>query len=362
MKFIFALGHPAHFHLFKNTFVRLTNDGHQGLFAYRSKDVLENLLRDSGFPGVNFQSRVRRNNKVSMALSVARRDLKLWKIARSFKPEVMAGTSAEIAHVGRLLGIPALVVNEDDAQVVPFFARAAYPLASHILAPSSCSTGKWASKTITYEGYHELAYLHPRDFVPDPAKTEGLASARFFLIRFAKLEAHHDKGKRGIPVDVARELIARLNRFGRVVISSERTLAPEFEPYRFRGNPANMHHLLSFADFLIGDSQTMTAEAAVLGTPSIRFNDFVGRIGYLEELETRYALTYGIPAGEPSRLMERTEELLARPGLKVEWKAKRDMMLREKIRLTDFMVWLLEDYRNRAETARKDRSISCRFL
>jgi len=274
----------------------------------------------------------------------------------------MAGTSAEITHVGRLLGIPALVVNEDDAHVVPFFARVAYPLASHILAPSSCSTGKWVSKTIFYEGYHELAYLHPRDFVPDPMKTEGLASARFFLIRFAKLEAHHDKGKRGISVEVARALITRLNRFGRIVISSERILDPEFEPYRFCGNPANMHHILGFADLLIGDSQTMTAEAAVLGTPSIRFNDFVGRIGYLEELEHRYALTYGIPVSAPSRLLEMTENLLARSGLKVEWKAKRDIMLKEKIHLTDFMVWLFEDYQNRAETARKDRSISCRFL
>lgn len=29
----------------------------------------------------------------------------------------------------------------------------------------------------------------------------------------------------------------------------------------------------------------MAAEATILGTPSIRFNDFVGKLGYLEELE-----------------------------------------------------------------------------
>jgi predicted glycosyltransferase len=44
----------------------------------------------------------------------------------------------------------------------------------------------------------------------------------------------------------------------------------------------------------IGDSQTMTAEAAVLGTPAIRFNDFVGELSYLEELEYTFDLTYGI--------------------------------------------------------------------
>ncbi|MHB8055614.1 MAG: DUF354 domain-containing protein [Candidatus Aminicenantales bacterium] len=361
MKFIFVLGHPAHFHLFKNTFVRLTKEGHQGLIAYRSKDVLENLFREHDFPRVNLQSRERRNNKASIAMSVIRRDLKLGKIARSFKPDVMAGTSAEIAHVGRFLRIPALVVNEDDAQVVPFFAKVAYPFATHILAPSSCSTGKWASKTIFYEGYHELAYLHPREFTPDRGKTEGLASSRFFLIRFAKLEAHHDKGKRGLSAEIARALISRLKEFGRVVISSERALDPEFEPFRYRGDPANMHHVLSFADLLIADSQTMTAEAAVLGTPSIRFNDFVGRIGYLEELEHRYGLTCGIPAGEPSRLLEKTDDFLSRPGLKTEAIAKRNRMLKDKIDLTEFMTWILEDYPSRARAALADRSISCRF-
>ncbi len=35
----------------------------------------------------------------------------------------------------------------------------------------------------------------------------------------------------------------------------------------------------------------MIAEAAVLGTPSIRFNDFVGKLGYLEDLEHKYGLT-----------------------------------------------------------------------
>ena len=41
-------------------------------------------------------------------------------------------------------------------------------------------------------------------------------------------------------------------------------------------NPLDIHHVMSFASIYIGDSQTMAAEAGVLGTPFIRFNDFVG--------------------------------------------------------------------------------------
>ena len=57
-----------------------------------------------------------------------------------------------------------------------------------------------------------------------------------------------------------------------------------------------MHHVMAFASLYIGDSQTMAAEAGVLGVPFVRFNDFVGRIGYLRELEDTYELGYGIHA------------------------------------------------------------------
>ena len=37
----------------------------------------------------------------------------------------------------------------------------------------------------------------------------------------------------------------------------------------------------------------MAAEAGVLGTPFVRFNDFVGRLSYLNELENKYHLGRG---------------------------------------------------------------------
>ena len=48
----------------------------------------------------------------------------------------------------------------------------------------------------------------------------------------------------------------------------------------------------------------MAAECAVLGTPSIRFNDFVGKLGYLEELELEYGLTFGIKTSDPEKLLD----------------------------------------------------------
>ena len=77
----------------------------------------------------------------------------------------MIGTSAEIAHVGKLPWHQSIVVNEDDAEVVPWFAKLALPMATNILAPHCCSVGKWEHKN-RLQGYHELAYLHPAQFHP----------------------------------------------------------------------------------------------------------------------------------------------------------------------------------------------------
>ena len=59
------------------------------------------------------------------------------------------------------------------------------------------------------------------------------------------------------------------------------------------------------SDLYIGDSQTMAAETAVLGIPSIRFNNFVSKLGYLEELEKTYGLTFGIKQGESKKLLSK---------------------------------------------------------
>ena len=126
-----------------------------------------------------------------------------------------------------------------------------------------------------------------------------VGAKKYFILRFAKLSAHHDTGKAGITTEIASRIIRKLKPLGNVFITSERELEPEFERYRISIKPQDMHDALYYSEMFIGDSQTMAAESAVLGTPSIRYNDFVGKLGYLEELEHKYGLTYGIRTTEP---------------------------------------------------------------
>jgi len=359
MKYLFYMGHPAHFHLFRETINLLWNDGHNVEIVIKNKDVLEDLVKNSKWHFCNIFPRQRKENKFSIGLSLLERDYKFFKIVNIYKPALMIGTSAEITHIGKLLNIPSIVVNEDDAEAVPLFTKLSYPFASTILAPSGCSTGKWQAKTINYAGYHELAYLHPNHF-----KQESIISSdknKKFFIRFAKLTAHHDEGKSGIDNEIAQKVIDKLTGHGNIFISSERELTDSLEKYRIQLAPSEVISFLSSCDLYIGDSQTMTAEAAVLGIPSIRFNDFVGKLSYLEELEHKYGLTYGIKTSEPEKLLEKIDELISYPNIKEEWQKRRAKMLADKIDVTAFMVWFIENYPNSVKVMKENPEYQYRF-
>jgi len=363
MKVLFHLGHPAHFHLFKNVIKSLQVNGHQTPILIKKKDVLEELLKESGYIYRNILPTGRKNSKAGIAIGQLRQDFRLLQYAQKNKPDMMVGTSVAISHAGRLLGIPAINVNEDNAEVVPLYAKLAYPWANHIIAPECCSVGKWKKKKISYNGYHELAYLHPNHFIPDKKVVLKYfpVDENYFIIRFAQLNAHHDEGIKGISLDAAKQMIGILKPHGKVYITSERKLEPQLEPYRIRINPSDMHHVMAFAQLYIGDSQTMAAEAGVLGVPFIRFNDFAGRIGYLNELENKYELGYGIKPENPELMLAKINELLHLKNRNQIFQARRRQMLNDKIDYAKFLTWFIENYPASVQTLKKNPDYQHKF-
>jgi len=341
MTVLVYLGHPAHFHLFKETIKNIQTKAVKVVIVIKSKDVLEKLLIDSGLPYLNISNA---NNKGSAYKNFAKRLYNLAKIIRDEKPKLLAGSAAELTILGKLFRIPSYIFFEDDFEAVKKFAKIAGPLATKLICPECCSAWKWNDKKLGYKSYHELAYLHPNHFTPDVEKVKSIfnLNEKNYILRFAQLTAYHDVGKSGITTEIAQQLIDMLSAKGNVFITSERVLEPQFEKYRIQISPLDIHHALYFADMYIGDSQTMTAEAAVLGTPAIRFNDFVGELSYLEELEHTFDLTYGIKTNQPEKLLEKVKQLLQKPNIKQDWQKKREKMLSERIDFADFMTKLIE--------------------
>lgn len=362
MKILIYLHHPAHFHLFKNIIKELQKR-HNLIVVATKKDILEQLLKNKNIDYINVLPKGRRDNRISIAFGLLKQDLRLLKICINEKPDLLLGTSTEITHIGKLLNIPSIFTNEDDVEVIPLAGMIAYPFAKHLLVPEVCSVGKYKSKKIGYLGYHELAYLHPNHFLPSRKIVETYFKSRepYFLIRFAKLGAHHDKGVRGITNDLGKKIIDILSPEGRVYITAERELSPEFEPYRLAIDPLDIHHVMAFATLYIGDSQTMAAEAGVLGVPFVRFNDFVDRIGYLHELENIYELGFGIKPGEPAKLLSKIKQLVNTDNLKEKFAVRRQQMLDEKIDVAQFITWFVEKYPQSVEVLKREQNQSERF-
>jgi len=363
MKFLFYFAHPAHFHLFKNIIISLKEKNHKILIAIQKKDVLEELVLKAGFPYENILMNGRGDSKISIVYSLIQKDYKLFQIVRKFRPDIMVASGPEITHIGKLFKIPSLLVFEDDLDQVAQYAKIGPPFASALITPWNCRVGKWQKKQIGYNGLHELCYLSPKYFTPNIENVSDLIknSKPYFILRFSRLEAYHDVGKKGISSELAQKLSNILGQYGNIYITSEKMINGPLSKYIINIHPANMHDALYYADLFIGDSQTMTAEAAVLGTPALRFNDFVGKLSYLNELEHKYDLTYGIQTNQPEKLIQKVFELIRKKNIKKSWQEKRDRMLSEKIDVTSFLVWFIENYPDSFNMFRKDPNIQYTF-
>jgi predicted glycosyltransferase len=338
MRLLFDVAHPAHVHLFRNLIARVRGEGGDVLVAARDKDVAIPLLSGYGIPHVAL---TRAGHGIARNFAeLALRTLRLRSIARRFRPDALLGSSASFGLIGRLIGRPSFIFGEDDADVVPLFAKVAYPLATWIVTPACLRHEDYGPRHLTYPGYHELAYLHPAHFKPDPAVPARLGLRKdepYFVVRLVALRAHHDVRARGLDPDVARRLVALLAESGRVLVTSEGPLQPELERHRFPLPPESLHDVLAGASLVIGDSQTLIAEAAVLGVPNLRCNSFVGRLSYLRELEDRWGLTQGIRVEEMARLLTLAREWLGDlEGLRRAHQERRRRMLETCIDVSDW--------------------------
>jgi predicted glycosyltransferase len=346
LRLLFDIAHPADLHTFRHLAARAIREGGAALVAGRDKDVTTSLLRAYQLPHVVL-SRAGRGGTAAKLGELALRTARLFSLARTFQPDALVGPSASFGLIGRLIRRPSFVFCEDDAAVVPQFARIAYPLASYVVTPACLAFENYGPRHLTYAGYHELAYLHPAHFTPDEQRVRavGIDPERpYFLLRLVALLGHHDTRARGLDHASLARLVSLLADHGRVLISSEAALPPELEPHRFAAPPETLHDVLAFAALVIGDSQKIAAEAAVLGVPNLRCNSFVGRISYLRELEERWGLTLGMPVQEAARLPEVAREWLADlPSRRARHAERRARMLESCVDVAEWQWRMLRE-------------------
>lgn len=355
MKILIDIGHPAHVHLFRHLVKEVGNRGHEVTVTVRDIPAAKQLL---SLYNIEFQDiGGKRDSIFAKMVSQIVYDFRTWRIIRKKKIELGIGSSIVLPHMSVFTRMKSVVLDDDDDIVEPLFAKFAHPFATLLLSPEALSGKRRRKDTVYYPGYHELAYLYPGRFTPDRSVLEyaGLKETdTFFVMRFNAFKAHHDLGVRGISLDQKLRLIEKLKPLGPVFITTERDIEPELREYKLPVPPDKIHSLLYYATLFIGDSQTMTSEAAVLGTPALRMNSFAGKISYLEEEEKRYHLTYSFGPDDFNALTAQIDELLAMEELKEVWKRRRDIMLEERKDPNIFLLWIIENYPESIKILKKD--------
>lgn len=348
MRVLFDMGHPAHVHFFKNIIINLIRDGHDVKITARNKEVTLALLQAYG---LEYENRGEiYTGMLNKAFGMIKIDLKLFQIARKFKPDILIGVhNPYVAHVGAILRKPVIIFT--DTENVKIASLLTYPFVHAILTPTYFLEHIDPKKHIKIKGFKEIAYLHPKYFTPDPRVLEDLGLSpdeRFIILRFISWGASHDTDLHGIEKGAEKELIRKLSRYGKIFITSEKPLDEKLEPYRLNVPPEKIHSLLYYAQLYIGEGGTMATESAILGTPSIHIESAAdgqasGEIcGNFHELRDKYDLFYFYATQDAA--LNKAIEILENPHSKKEWHEKQQKLWSDVIDVTAWMTDFIERY------------------
>jgi predicted glycosyltransferase len=333
------IGHPGHVHFFKNFIWEMKKKGHDILVTASDKDVTLKLLDSYK---VDYTVTCKRYSGFMLGYELLRRDIQLFNIARKFKPDYLMGINNTIcAHVSKISKGTSLIFT--DTEHAKLANAITFPFSDVICTPS-CYLHDIGPKQVRYNGYHELAYLHPDRFTPNPdiLREMGLSPVDpFIIMRFVSWQASHDVGQHGIRDKI--RLVRELERYGRVCITSEKMLPPRLQQYQLKVSPEKLHDLLYYASLYVGEGATTASECAVIGTPAIYANTL--SLGYIAEEDDRYHLLIDLSRRpyDDEIVISEARRLLEDSSLKQTCRENRDRMLADKCDVTSFMVQMVED-------------------
>lgn len=319
MKYIFELNHPKHYYQFKYVMAKLMEDGNEVKVVARDKDVLLKVLQQEQ---VEYELFGRHNKKMFWKVFGTIPILfKYGRMMRKFDPDVIVSKASFYAVLlARVQGRKSVIFP--DSEVVKVTNKYVVPLATKVITPETFGLD-YGRKHIRIKGFFEDCYLSPSVFTPDETVLEKYGVQRpYALFRFVGWYANHDVGNGGFTFEQKVKLVNEVEKHMIVYVSSEKPLPDELKHCQLSTPASLMHHVLAFADLYLGDSQTMATESALLGTPAIRSNSFVGDndMTNFKVLENKFGLLKNVALFDQ---VERTAIDYAEHSKKEEWMEKK---------------------------------------
>lgn len=360
MRILIDVGHPGHVHMYHYFTEEMQRRGHEVLFSCRDKEFEIRLLKQFGFKYVNFGKK--HKGIIGKIFDTLWYDFRELLLALRFRPDVFLSHGSLLSsHVSWLLRKPHITLEDTfNMEQVNLYV----PFTRVVFTAMYDNPLIGRKNVLRYTGYKELMALHPNWFTPDKEgirKELGVeANEKFAIVRFVAWNATHDRGHRGITIENKVKAIETFAKYGKVFISSEGALPPELEALlsnrvqRFSLAPERMHHAEAAASLVWGESSTMVAEGAVLGTPGV-FIDNTGRL-FTRDIEEKYGLCYNLSESHEDqwRAIEIGEQILS-GQINVDFHARHNQLLREKIDVTAMFCWFVENYPESERKWRENR-------
>jgi len=342
MKILIDIGHPAHVHLFKNFAKEMLIKGHQILFTCREKEFETNLLKSENFDFISFGRKYR--SIKGKAFGLVKFNYRLFKVALKFKPDIfLSAGSMYAAQVSFIYRKPHICFED----TFNFEQVRLYKSFTKTILTSNYKHPYLGKNNIKYKGYHELAYLHPKRFKPNNKILKELKlseNENYVLIRFVAWSASHDINHDGIDYKNKIKAIKEFSKYAKVFVSSEKELTDELKQYKLPTSPKDIHSVMFYACLIFGESATMVTEGAVLGVPGVYLDD-TGRC-YTKELEEKYGLVYNFSESksDQEKAISKGIDILKKLDNKKTWVNKKNKILNDKIDVTAFLIWFIENY------------------
>lgn len=364
MKVLFVVYHPVDPYIVFETAKRIESEGGKSFFVIVEKEGIIKSIVDS----YSFDNKVIGTAKKSFlgklinSITIV---FGLSKIIEKFKPDkIFSPSSPYTSLTCRFNRLP--LICWEDTETASFNYKFSHRRVNSFLVIQSFFKELRGDNVIRFNGYKELAYLHPKYFKPDVKVVYDLGLSendKIVLMRFSALHAMHDRGLKSVALTSEDKLLNFIKEIqtkykAKVLISTtERELNERFEQYKLKIRPADYANLLAYCSLYIGEGTTTACEAGVLGVPWIALRD--KPLGYLIDQEENYGLGFRIDNLDSA--LKKADELLS-VNNKSEWFIKKERLINDKIDVSAFLFWFINEYPKSHSILKENPSYQNNFL
>lgn len=269
MNIVIDFVHPADVNFYKNTINILMERKVDINLIVRPRGRLISILQKELPPTYTDLKIIGKHysNIHGKIFGLIKRDLELIFYLNKIDFDVSTSLGFQICHASRVLRKPCVAFEDDYEYKIPFYL-AKFTATRHVMPECIPATGKNIYK---FNGFKELAYLHPRYFKPNKKILEQykLRPQEYVFIREIANTSLNYKGssaklheitehfkKMGFQIVVSLENKSLIDRFKKNCIILE-------EPVD------DIYSLLRFAALTISSGDTVARESCLVGTPTI---------------------------------------------------------------------------------------------